>query len=185
MNRVEKLAGYIAESIHKNNPESSSVAVLKYALTSLLNTAITIMLVISLALLTGRLLPGLLAVVAFPTLRYISGGLHLKSPNLCNVFTALFMLIAIYVPIEYWYTGFVTNVLAVVVLLLNAPSGIKRSTVDPKTYPVLKFAAVGIVSLNFLFQSNVLAVVFLFQALTTTHIFQKLVDYIESKVVRL
>lgn len=182
MNRVEHLATYLAESIQRNNPQSSSVPVLRFALISAINTMITILIVLMVTSITGHFLSGIMAVIAFPLLRYVSGGLHLKSPNLCNVVTASFMLLAIYIPADYWYTGIGLNVLAFTILLINAPSGMKRNTMSPQYYPLLKVIALVIVSSNFVIQSPVLSLVFFIQSLTTSSLSQKLIDRINSDI---
>jgi accessory gene regulator B len=177
MLNVEKLAENLAGTILSHYPNSSStLAVLRYALIAVINFLITILLVVIITAATGDIKAGSIAIVAFPSLRYVSGGLHLKSSNICTILTAAFMLIAIYTPIEYWYTGLVLSLLSVVILAVNAPSGIKRSKLDKKYYPVLKLIALLIVCTSFVFQSHVLSVVFFIQSLTTTTFFQKLLD---------
>ncbi|WP_256846886.1 accessory gene regulator B family protein [Paenibacillus sp. Pae108] len=175
MFKVESIADYLANAIHKHDPNASSVGVLRYGLITMINLVITISIVLIISVATGDVLPALLSIAGFPILRYVSGGLHLKSSHMCNVITASFMLISIYTPIEYWYNGFVLNVAAATIIFIYAPTGIKKSTLDPKHYPVLKWIGVGIVSLNFIFQSHVLALVFFIQALTTTKFFNRLV----------
>ncbi|NEW05971.1 hypothetical protein GK047_08115 [Paenibacillus sp. SYP-B3998] len=177
---IERMADNLSASILKNYPDSSSsLPVLRYALIAVINLIITIISVLVISAVTGDIRAGFTAIIAFPVLRYVSGGLHLKSSNLCNFITATFMLIAIYTPIEYWYNGFVLNVLSIMILAINAPSGIKRSRLDKKYYPVLKLLSICIVCTNFLFHSHILSVVFFIQSLTTTKSFNKLVEYLD------
>lgn len=181
MLNVERLAETLAKSIFNNYPNSSStIPVLRYALIAVINQLITISLVLIISALTGDILSGLTVIIAFPILRYVSGGLHLQSSNLCNILTATFMLLAIYMRIDYWYNGLVLNIVSIVILAINAPSGIKRSKLDKKYYPVLKVIAISVVSMNFIFQSHVLAVIFLIQSLTTTKLFQMVVALLDK-----
>ncbi|MBD0381254.1 accessory gene regulator B family protein [Paenibacillus sedimenti] len=171
---VDKLAHQIANSIHKNAPEFSP-AILKYMLSAILNLLITVIIVLVIAGFTGHFLDAFLCVWAFPLLRHFSGGMHFKSNTICNVVSSFFILLAIFLPVNYWYEGLVLNIIAVSILLINAPQGVK-GTIDPKFYPVLKVISVLIVASNFLFQSHILTLVFLIQALTTFSLFQKLID---------
>jgi accessory gene regulator B len=181
---IETIANRIAVSINNNHPESSSVAVLKYALIAVINLIVTMSIVFIIAAITGDVIPAIVAIVAFPVLRYVSGGLHLSSSNMCNILTASFMLIAIYTPNNFWYNGFILNILTIIVLFLCAPSGIKRSKLDKKYYPILKFIAILLVSTNFLLQSHVLSIVFFIQSLTTTKLFQICIELLEAKFIK-
>jgi accessory gene regulator B len=173
---VDRMAGSIANSIQKNNPDASSFEVLKYGIVAFLNQVIVTSSVLVLGLITGRFIDSLIAVSIFPVLRYFSGGFHLKSSALCNVVTTSFVLLSVYTPVEYWYNGLVLNALALLIILKNAPSGIKRSRIDKKYYPIMKIIAAVIVSSNFIFQSPVLSMIFIIQALTTLRIFYKILE---------
>jgi accessory gene regulator B len=169
MNPVDQLSSIIAEAIKRNSTNSSSIPVLKLGISTTLNFSIMVLIVTAITLFTNDFLKGLFAVIAFCGLRYFSGGLHIKSANVCNIISAAIVLISVYLPTIYWYNGLVFNILSVGLLLWNAPSGIKRSKLPVKYYPVLKLIAVVIVSANFFFQSSLLATVFFIQALTTIH----------------
>ncbi|WP_430039569.1 accessory gene regulator B family protein [Paenibacillus ehimensis] len=159
---AERVAIYISDQ-----PGSSSVAVLKYGLVTLINFILTILIVLSITTITGDLISGLIAIIGFPILRYVTGGLHLKSAILCNLVTSFFMLLSVYLYIDYWYNGFILTLISMLILFIFAPSGIKRSNLGRQYYPLLKISAVLIVGTNLLFQSHVLALVFFIQALTT------------------
>lgn len=173
---VDKFSDYLASSIKRNNPDSSSIVVLRYALNALINLIIIMFVVLVIASLTGAFFKASVAVIAFPLVRYFSGGLHLKSSTICNVISASLVLLSIYTPLEYWYNGFILNLLAIMLLLLFAPSGIKRSKLPKSSYPILKGVSVAIVSTNLLFHSPVLSIVFLLQALTTVPVFARLME---------
>lgn len=173
---VDRFSNQLAVSINRNATNASSVAVLQYALSVLLNFLIFVCIVLIICIATGRITDGLAAIIAFPMLRYFSGGLHFRSANVCNVVSSLLVLLAIYAPVSYWYNGLVFNMIAVLVLTAYAPSGIKKSKLPPRFYPVLKLIAVLIVCSNFLIQSPLIATVFLIQSITIMPVFQKTLD---------
>ncbi|MEC0248882.1 accessory gene regulator B family protein [Paenibacillus chitinolyticus] len=173
MDVVDKIAIHFAETIHKNAKESSSVAVLKYAIAAVLNFLVFFLIVTFICSVTGHFIDGLIASLAFPALRYFSGGFHLKSATACNVISAALVLLAVLTPIGWnWWIV----LLAATILAFTAPNNVKRSKLPAKYYPVLKIIAVGIVLSNFIFHSDVLAKVFLLQSLTTLGVFQKILD---------
>jgi accessory gene regulator B len=167
INIVDRLSNNLAENINRNSTSSSSIPVLKFAISTTLNFIVVLSIVTVISLITGDVLRGLIAILAFSGLRYFSGGLHIKSANVCNVISALIVLISVYMPVTYWYNGLVLNIVSVVLLVWNAPSGIKRSKLPVKYYPVLKWISVVIVSANFFLHSPLVAMVFFIQAATT------------------
>jgi accessory gene regulator B len=171
MGFVDTLASRIAESIQKNNPNSSSIAVLKYALIALLNLTIIMSSVLIIAAITGRVVDAVVAVLAFPLLRYFSGGLHLRSSTICNIISAILVLVSIYMPINYWYNGLILNLLTILILALYAPSEIRKSKMPKEQFPILKFIAIFVVSTNLFFHSPVLSIVFFAQSVTTIPFF--------------
>ncbi|MWC27392.1 accessory gene regulator B family protein [Paenibacillus sp. MMS18-CY102] len=176
MKLSESISNKIVTSIKTNDPESSSVAVLKYALDNLINLAIYMLIVLIISIITGDFVTGLIAVVAFPLLRYFSGGLHFKSVNVCNIISSLLVLICIYNNIDFWYTGVVMNATALIILVITAPANVPRSNLKQHEYKYLKMIVAVIVGLNFYFQMSVLSLVFFIQALTTLPVAQKLLD---------
>jgi accessory gene regulator B len=173
---ITKLSEYLADSIRNSNPQASSFIVLRYALITILNALLIISIVVFIGIMTGKLLLSIVAVFAFPVLRYFSGGMHLKSSTICNIISTVIILICVYTPISYWYTGVVLNILSIVCLLLFAPSGIKQSKMKKENYKYLKLIALFIVSLNFFFQLPVLSMAFFAQSITTMPVFEKWLD---------
>src|SRR5690349_14861589 len=119
---IDKAATYLATSINKYDP-SSSTAVMKYIIKVLINLIVIVSSVLIVAALTGHFIAALSCVWAFPLLRHISGGMHFKSNAFCNVVTCGFILTAIYFPINYWNAGLFINIIAVLILLFCAPNG--------------------------------------------------------------
>lgn len=178
MGRVEASATKIAEYIHGNVENASSVAVLKMSLITIINFIIVTLAVLVVCLFTGKLLAGLIAVLCTPLLRYFSGGIHMKSAQLCNIISIILILLAVHIPLSYTYEGLILSILTIIILLLYAPQGITNvSRLEAKYYPILKLISVFIVATNFYFQSPLLAAVFFAQALTIIPLAQRLVDY--------
>lgn len=178
MQSVSSVATKIAVYINKNVENASSVAVLKMSIVTLINYFIIASLVLIVCMFTGDFLLGMLALIMMPLLRQFSGGIHLKSSNACNVVSALLILLAIYIPINYYFTGMFIVVISIIIMLLYAPQGIQNvSRLDAKYYPILKMIAILMISTNFYFQSAFLALLFFLQAITIIPPSQKLVDY--------
>jgi accessory gene regulator B len=176
---ITKLSEYLANSIRNSNPQASSFIVLRYALITIFNALLIISLVVFIGVMTGNFIPSIVAVFAFPVLRYFSGGMHLKSSTVCNIISTVIIIICVYLPLSYWYTGIVLNVLSIVCLLLFAPSGIKQSKMKKENYKYLKLVAILIVCLNFYFQSPVLSMAFFAQSITTIPVFEKWLNQLD------
>ena len=103
---VNSIAEKIAIAIHNNTTQpESSINIMKYAIIDLINYIIMVSMVEIVCILTGDFWRSLIPLIAFPILRYFSGGLHLKHRNACNVLTSVFMLASVYIPIDFWYAG--------------------------------------------------------------------------------
>jgi accessory gene regulator B len=170
---IEKLALRYAHYIQKNATNPSSIAVNKYGAQTLMEFLLFSAIVLLVTSIFGDITKGIISLVAFPMLRYFSGGLHMKSTELCQVVSGGLILTAIYIPIDYWSLWLVLTIISALILLYTAPSNIRKSRLDKKYYPVLKFIAVLIVSSNFIFQLDLLSKVFFVQSLTTLSFFQK------------
>lgn len=173
---ITKLSGYLANSIRNGNPNASSFVVLRYALNAIINAIIIISFVLVIGLITGKFYESILAVLAFPVLRYFSGGMHLKSSTICNIISTIIILICVYMPISYWYNGIVLNIVSLILLVIFAPSGIKQSKMKKENYKYLKLVALLIVGSNFVFQSPMLSLAFFAQSVTTIPVLEKWLD---------
>ncbi|QGQ97035.1 hypothetical protein EHS13_20170 [Paenibacillus psychroresistens] len=162
--------------IKKHSPNSSSIPVLVLGISTMLNLIIMFSLVTIISLVTGDFIKGFIATIGFCGLRYFSGGLHIKSANVCNVISALIVLICIYLPIGYWYNINVLNAVSILLLAWNAPNGIKKSKLPVKFYPALKLISILIVSSNFFIESPTLSMAFLLQSITTVPIISVLLN---------
>jgi accessory gene regulator B len=172
------VATKIAEYINKNVENSSSVAVLRMSLITIINLFIVAVIVLTICLLTENFAEGVIAILCLPLLRYFSGGVHLKSSNACNIVSIVMLLLAIHLETSFYYIGLSLLIVTILFLLLYAPQGILNiSRLDAKYYPILKLISIGIVASNLYFQSPLLSSVFFLQTLTVVPIAQKLVSY--------
>ncbi|MBP1999494.1 accessory gene regulator B [Paenibacillus shirakamiensis] len=164
---IETMALHIATGIKRLVPEHpASIAVLKHALGILINTFMIIGLCIFISKWIGTIPEMLMILVAFPGLRMVSGGIHLKSGMKCVLITtAAFVILSL---LTFSYSVVVVlNILNIILVFLFAPSDIeKQSRIKSRHYPKLKLASTLIVAINLLIGSPTLAVSFLLQALT-------------------
>lgn len=168
---VERLALRIAEAIKKAEPEkTASVAVMKYALESILHTSITIGIIAIIGAITGKLGITMIGLGAFIFLRYFSGGLHLNKAIHCSIVSTILVSIAPHIPLSEMGIYVVASI-SVIIILIFAPANIdEHARIPLKYHPFLKLISAAIVSVNFLFINSTLAMVFLIQAITTINI---------------
>ncbi|OBZ08032.1 accessory gene regulator ArgB-like protein [Bacillus sp. FJAT-26390] len=164
---IEALAGSIANRIKTKVPEHpTSVAVLKYSLSLLLNAVFIVGLTILISLLTGKTNEAIIVLVSFALLRQVSGGLHLKSGMSCILVSTITATIVSMSNIGELTTMMITITAAVIMVIL-APSKIEKQSRIPKHYyPLLKAISTTIVLSNLFIQSDVIAAAFALQALT-------------------
>lgn len=175
---TEWISDKTVSAITKNSTLPNSPKVLRYALLGILNYLVTIIIVLIVSALTGKVISAVVAIVCFPILRNLSGGLHLRSSATCSVLTALFILIAVHNDLDYWYNGLILNLLALYTLTLRAPSGIEGfSTLNPKYYVALKLLSILFATIAIPLQSTLLASLFFLQSLTLLKTSQRIVDY--------
>jgi accessory gene regulator B len=180
MHISEIVADKIINFIKKYDPDSSSREVLKFDLIPRINALLCILAVLIVCTASGRIVDGFLASLGFIFLRNNSGGIHFKSPNVCNVVSIIFILIAVYLPISFWYYGFILNALSVLLLFVFSPSYNKKLQVtDPRILKRLKMTSILIALSNLLLQSPVLAIAFFIQSLTTMKPVQNLIDKLD------
>lgn len=164
---IDSTARKISIYIKKQVPaHPSSLEVLEYSIGMFLNVAAIITGSLLISLLTGKTVEVLTILISFSLLRQVSGGIHLKSGTSCAIVSiSLFTLISFfqtdqaYVHVMTWAT--------LLVLSLFAPSNFENQhNVPKKYYPLLKLASMLVVSSNFYFISDTLAITFLVQGLT-------------------
>ncbi|WP_379167144.1 accessory gene regulator ArgB-like protein [Paenibacillus roseus] len=147
-----------------------SVEVLSYSLSFLLNSFFTSMLTFLISFMTGRVLEAIIVMCGFAFLRQLSGGYHLKSGMLCIVVSTGILTGLSMANLNSRFTVAAT-IVAAILALVYAPSGIERQTRIPtKYFPLLKISTVAVILTNLFFLSDVLAAAFLFQCLTLIQI---------------
>lgn len=151
-----------------NHPEDPEV--LAYPIIIFFNVLLTLFMALIVAAFLDQVYEVFLYLLAFALLRFFSGGLHLKSPELCIVLTALGANVLAALPALDAYVP-VLNVLTLLLCLLYAPSNVQKQTNFPERYnPILKVIAIIIVSTNFWFNSSLLSAAWFIQALTLIRI---------------
>lgn len=164
---IDVLAAKVATGIKNTVPDHpASHAVLKFAVTVVLNVVFIVGLTMGVSILTGRTSEALQILISFALLRQVSGGAHLKSGLACVLFTTtLFTLLSI---VEVNGTVvMVMNVVSLLIVLWLAPTGIERQTRIPRRHwPKLKGIAVLLVTANFVIGSPVIAASFFAQSIS-------------------
>lgn len=164
---IEYFALRMAESIKKNVPDSpTSTAVMKFALSVIINAVMIIVLSLIISIVTGRITEVIIALLAFPLLRQASGGYHMKSGMKCVLFsTALITAISL-VDLQYKHI-LMMGLISLMLVGVYAPSNIEKQSRTPKKYyPLLKFVSLVIVALNLIIGSPVLASAFFAQSIS-------------------
>ncbi|MCC3376871.1 accessory gene regulator ArgB-like protein [Cohnella sp. REN36] len=179
---IDAVAWKIARGIKSAVPEHpSSVEVLKYAVSFVINTGSIILLSLLLSLFTGRVPEVLTVLVSYAILRQVSGGLHLKSGTLCVVVSTAGITLMSFADFGPAAVA-AANAVALLLAAVYAPSRIEGQTRIPKKYyPLLKAVSIIIVASNFLIGSPILAAAFLVQCLTLIRPFRKGGEHSEKK----
>jgi accessory gene regulator B len=179
-NLTDILSKRIASFIRQNDPNAASEAVLKYALTAILNTISTIVIVLLFSIFTSHFVEAVIVILSFMFLRYFSGGVHLRSSMNCIIVTSCLWIGLAHVSLDYWKAGMILNVLSLIIISIKAPNGIENvSRMDPKYFPLLKVISMLIISSNFFIESPLLSTVFFAQSLTLLNFAYKFFNFME------
>ncbi|SFL24888.1 accessory gene regulator B [Paenibacillus sp. 1_12] len=182
MSIIDQSAEFLAKSIRKNYSEAGSETALKYALSLIINTFISITISLLFCLITGHFIQCVLGIAAFILIRSITGGMHASSSMSCCIISILIFNTIAFVTFDYSLYSAVLDAAAIVVFLITTPNNIQNmSSLDPKYYPILKLIAVLMVSSNFIIQSTMLTAAFCIQAFLTTSPAYRLRDFIERR----
>ncbi|MEK3699387.1 MULTISPECIES: accessory gene regulator ArgB-like protein [unclassified Paenibacillus] len=167
---IDFLSLRIAQGIKKGAPDSTvSIAVMKYALSIIINASMIISLSLLFSIFTGKTVEVAIALVAFPLLRQVSGGYHMQSGLKCIVFSTILITAISLANFGYW-TIVTLGIVSFILVALFAPSKIERqSRIPRKFYPFLKVVSLIIVSTNFLLVSSVLSATFFAQGISLIH----------------
>ncbi|MFF2016459.1 accessory gene regulator ArgB-like protein [Paenibacillus sp. NPDC058177] len=164
---MNKLAYKIASLIKHTNPEeTSSIEVMQYALNIILNTMVIFLGTLMLGWLLGNLNESIIFILCFSSLRFLSGGFHLKTATACNIVTILLCTLTPYLITLESNLVWIINSVSLLIMFLFAPNPDKNAQIQPQWYPMLKKFSIILVSLNFFIGSAVIGLAFLAQSLT-------------------
>lgn len=164
---IEAWAEKIALSIKEaNKEETTSVAVMKYALIIVINFLIPYTTALLVGLLTHRFAETLLAVVVFIFIRAFSGGYHFKSAIACVVVSACVTTIPPHLHLsDKWIVVF--TAISFIAAAILAPAHIKGYARMPEKYfPLMKVISLFVIGSNFIIHSSTMAIIFLLQAIS-------------------
>lgn len=162
---IEVLAGRMAESIKRMNPErTASVAVMRFSLILLLNAFATLLLCLTIGFLSGKLLETVVVMAGFVVLRFFSGGFHLKSSDACVLFSTVLISVLPHIGVPDW--TLILNLAATALVAWLAPAKVEQQIpVSDRHKPWFKLISVLIAGSNVFIGSESLAKAFFVQAL--------------------
>ncbi|MFD2411120.1 accessory gene regulator ArgB-like protein [Paenibacillus rhizoplanae] len=161
------LASRIAVKIKNANPEEThSIEIMQYSLGIIFNTLLIIVSTAIISLTWGHFAESITFLLCFSILRLASGGFHLKTTMACNIVTILLSTLLPFFITFSDSTLWIVNSINLIIVIMYAPNPDKNARIPTFLYPILKLISIVIVSSNFFFQSNVLGLAFLVQALT-------------------
>lgn len=180
MTIIDKISSNIADFIRNHNENAASKEVLTFSIGIFLNTLLVTLIILLVAAITGRFLNAVILLVSYVALRYVSGGMHLPSSTICNIFSVTVFVILIHLPVTTT-AALILNGLALLLVLIYAPTKdiLELSWLGPKYKVHLKIASIAIVVANFFIQSPILALAFFVQALTLMPISYKFASLFE------
>jgi len=164
---IDSLAGKIAVALkNTNQDETPSVAVMKFALIVVINTALTVFLSLTISLILGSAIDTLIVLCFFGLLHFFSGGYHFKSAMTCTIVSTLTFVLIPHIPISR-DIAYVLTLCSLILILIFAPSNIKNAARIPEKYfPLLKLISIIIVISTVFFSLHLLALTYFIQSLT-------------------
>lgn len=164
---IKAVSHKLATSIKTAAPESpTSVEVMRYAISFLLNAALIIALSLAISLFTGKIAEAATILIAYALLRQLSGGMHLKSGWMCVFVSTIGVTILSFVNFSETLEIYISMV-NVILALTYAPSRIEKQTrINPKYFPYLKVTSAVLVATGFLIHSPSMIAAFFVQCLT-------------------
>lgn len=149
---IEWAANRTASWMKEIEPErTASKEVLEYGLKIIYNALAILTISLIISALTSTLKEMILVLIAFPVLRMFSGGIHIKSSDMC-VITSITIMCIISIGssfIEYLDMNYmIISIITILLLIKYSPSGINHNMkISNKT---LKIMAISIVVLDIL-----------------------------------
>lgn len=163
---MNSLSLKIATLVKKTSPDqTTSIEIMQYALVMILNSILIISVSLGIGLLTGKFFATALALFSFASLRFFSGGRHLRTSTQCNLFSISLCSLIPHIPLTNDLVWGV-NIIALMIMIYYAPNPDVNAQVPLHWYPALKIISILMVVANFFIQSPVIGLAFLFQSLT-------------------
>ncbi|RAP76598.1 accessory gene regulator ArgB-like protein [Paenibacillus montanisoli] len=142
-----------------------SAPVMTYAFQILTNTLSAAFGAMLIGAITGTFTATLITLLVFATIRYLSGGYHLKSGYLCTAVSIAVLVAIPHVSLPHSYIPYITG-FSIIMMLIFAPANYdKYATLPERYYPLLKLISASFAALNFFFVSELLAVIFGLQSI--------------------
>ncbi|ETT59378.1 Accessory gene regulator B [Paenibacillus sp. FSL R7-277] len=157
----------IASMIKRANPqETSSIEIMQYSLSIILNSLLIIFISFFIGWSTGSIATTAIALFGFAILRFISGGKHLKSATACNIISIILCSSLPHITFLSEQHFILINMFSLIIIVIFAPNPDANVHVPLRYYPLLKVLSVLMVSSNLFIQSHVLGLAFFAQSLT-------------------
>ncbi|WP_088830022.1 accessory gene regulator ArgB-like protein [Paenibacillus tyrfis] len=164
---INRPARAVSVWIKNANPEkTTSIEIMEYALSILFNTLSIIVITLIMGYIFGKLYETIIVLISFTWLRFFSGGFHIRSSIGCILVSVFICTSLPHLPEFSVSIVTLTNVTSIILLLLFAPNIDQETKLKDVYHPVYKCLAVGLVSINFIYMSSLLAITFFVQCLT-------------------
>lgn len=162
---IEKLSYWIARSIKRMNPEeTASIDVMRFSITIFLNLLVTIGFISLVSIILGTFQEVMICMLAFMTFRFFTGGIHLKTAELCIIVSGLLI---IFTPFIGHYVR--TEILTYINLILTfifAPSNLDQTIrVDKSLHIVYKIIATCLCIVAIMLNNHLITVAMFVQCL--------------------
>lgn len=160
---IEKASKGLATFLRRNGSDVSH-EVLTYAFANILNIVLVTVASITIGFISARPIDTIVSLLAFGLIRHFSGGLHMKTMDLCFIVSTLIIVVPPHVMLSANAVLGITAV-GLICYILFAPNVTEylNSTKDRKLRN--KLISVVLVGANLYVQSSTLALVYLIQAL--------------------
>jgi accessory gene regulator B len=164
---VNHYAGLLALAIKKAAPHNkASVEVIQYGAIMAFNGGAVLLSVLLVGALLGVFAEAAMVLLIYSLLRFCTGGFHFSSALACYIFSTTVMVAIACIQLPAG-SNLYLNLASMLLILIYAPSDLEKHTRIPKTYYVyLKLFAAIIVSLNFMIDSNLVALTASVQAVS-------------------
>ncbi|WP_239614962.1 accessory gene regulator B family protein [Cohnella mopanensis] len=164
---IDSIALKMAEAIKKAEPtKTASIEVMKFSLVVILHTALTVVFIVIIGIITNSLELTMIGLMSFIVLRFFSGGLHLKKAINCSIVSTILISVAPHIPLAPELTIIIIGISLLIALFLAPANIINHARIPKKYFPLLKLISVLLISSNFIFMSSTIAVAHLLQAIT-------------------